>query len=457
MALPVTITGLSLGMASVGPYQSSGGNYYCFGMDGSDSTTVRCMKATDPTVSWSSIDTQDGYTGSINDIAGYQKNDVIHLVICDGSTYSQFNYKYLTFDMATDAFVLAETIISNVDTGGPWNAPLCSIAVRSTDQPVVLFQGAVATYFRIYYSLRTGTNTWAAAVEVDDVAAYSARCPVALLGDNDTIQFVYFELRGDPVGFQKALTSGNELQTSTSLAYGGWYSEGISYDLAGTTKCIVVPFTGGLLYFDAGNSPTLYCSVDPYLDWGINSASLRLFASGGMAYVLYSKTAGSNKEYYFRSTDDGGAHWSPEVSICTATNSGELRNTSRFSRIYSAASEVVLPFVYADSANTELKHNHKVVRSTILQGVANFVGGGIFISTGIGGDFTAPLEDPFRLRFSILNEGGTLDAAPWELYVSKNGGAYHAVTTTSDDAYSLNAGSSPDETPIYIPRLTIPA
>lgn len=67
------------------------------------------------------------------------------------------------------------------------------------------------------------------------------------------------------------------------------------------------------------------------------------------------------------------------------------------------------------------------------------------------------VTDPFRLRFSIYSENSARDAAPWQLYVSKNGGAYQATTTTSDYVKSVDAGASADETAILVPRLTLPS
>lgn len=67
-----------------------------------------------------------------------------------------------------------------------------------------------------------------------------------------------------------------------------------------------------------------------------------------------------------------------------------------------------------------------------------------------------PGTNPFRLRIQIANDGADVVAAPFELYVSKNGGAYAPVTTTSTmGVKSTDAGSDIDETKIYIPRLTL--
>lgn len=450
MALPVTITGIALDVATVGPYRSSGGNYYFFGKDASTATTLQCFKATDPTVAWSSVATNAGFAGDgIFDISGYVDGDIVHLVVADGTEYVTSNYKYRTFNMATEAFVIAETAAGSISTVSLH--PFSSIVVRSDGSPVVIFESTTGglSLASVSYTLRTGTNTWSGPAQVDDAGGYY---PVAALGASDEVHFVYTK---SPQVYQKALTSGNVLQSATTKADNFVYSEAVTIDFNGSKRCLAAGlFYANVLYFDSGDSPVLYTSS---LGSGINTATIRIFVRNNVVYVIYNKTISGNLDYYFTSSTDGGAHWEPEVFICHTNNNGSLTGTSRFARLFTSLYDIIMPFIYVDSAETELKYNHKPVGTIMLEGLATFSGGSSFNQVAIGGDFSAPLEDPFRLRFSIVNEGETLDAAAWQLYVSKNGGAYHAVTTTSDDAYSLNAGSSPDETPIFIPRLTIPA
>jgi hypothetical protein len=66
---------------------------------------------------------------------------------------------------------------------------------------------------------------------------------------------------------------------------------------------------------------------------------------------------------------------------------------------------------------------------------------------------------PFRIRFSIQNLLADIYSGPYELYVSKNGGAYTQVTASGTQGVltSTAASSDADETPIYVPRLTPPA
>ncbi len=61
----------------------------------------------------------------------------------------------------------------------------------------------------------------------------------------------------------------------------------------------------------------------------------------------------------------------------------------------------------------------------------------------------------FRLRFVLSNTGGNAtDADLWQIYASKNGGAYAAVTTSTASVKSADAGSSADNTSLTTQRLT---
>ena len=67
-----------------------------------------------------------------------------------------------------------------------------------------------------------------------------------------------------------------------------------------------------------------------------------------------------------------------------------------------------------------------------------------------------PGTSTFRIRFSIANTSTAATGATlFELYLSKNGGAYAPITTTSTNGVkSIDAGSDADNTVITIPRLT---
>jgi hypothetical protein len=68
-----------------------------------------------------------------------------------------------------------------------------------------------------------------------------------------------------------------------------------------------------------------------------------------------------------------------------------------------------------------------------------------------------PGTSPFRLRISVTTLPGDAGTFNYQLRVSKNGGAFTPVTATSTDGVkSTDAGTSPDNTIVRVPRLTAP-
>lgn len=66
-----------------------------------------------------------------------------------------------------------------------------------------------------------------------------------------------------------------------------------------------------------------------------------------------------------------------------------------------------------------------------------------------------PASANFRLRFSISNSNFLPGiASGYEIYVSRNGGAYQPITTSSQYVRSVDASVSPEGAAITIPRLT---
>src|SRR5205809_6050863 len=108
MALPTTITGISTAVACAGPFKSSGGNYYFFGVNSTNSDKIDALKASDPTSSFSVAGTSPTpiSTVAVQWITAVQVSDVIHLAcaINAGGTSASCNFAYYTFDMSTDTW-----------------------------------------------------------------------------------------------------------------------------------------------------------------------------------------------------------------------------------------------------------------------------------------------------------------------------------------------------------------
>ncbi len=350
MALPVTITGISTAVGCVGPFQSSGGNYYFFGLDSTNANTVQAFKATDPTSSFSSI----------------ASDSSIHLIVCSETITTAVEYTYLTFNMVTDAFVLDETIISGLTIIGQLASPPYggSIVVRSTGEAVVFFNGAQTKtggtqQARVYYSRRTGVNTWSAATEVDASGAEDVSAPEAVLGASDRVHFFYTSTVPTN-GRERSLSSANALDTELSVSNNPAI-QGLSFVSGAATK--IVAISGGnatswfSYFFDSGATPTI--STSATTSGTLNPSPNRPFNDGTTVYAVYGKSA--DGDLYVKSSTDNGATWGTETDIFAATVAAGTQNLSIDGDIYTRDSSVVIPYVVND--NGTLKYNEYIVRT----------------------------------------------------------------------------------------------
>jgi hypothetical protein len=375
MTTPVTITGLQANRRIVGVFKSSAGNYYMFGQDATTATTLQAFKATAPDVSWSSVATKTGFANDIQGLAACQNADVIHMIVGDVTTAgTSFNYKYQTFNMATDTFVTAETITSAIlptDSGNGLYG-LCEIIFRPSDsQPVALYPGPrVSTRSKANYKVRTGTATWSAAVVVDAAAATTDYYPIGIaLGASSTIHFEVLGLGTTPSAVARSLTSANVLQTASNLpaAYGrNGSGKGTSLVNGATTKVAFVnnnsSTNNGIVgYFDSGNTPTVNTSGAIGASGLMNGGSGRIVASGTNFWVIYSRS--DTADIYWSKSTDSGATWSTETLAMVATNATSGPNGDEWlsfnGTAYTRGGNTVFGYV-ANDAGT-LKYNELVL------------------------------------------------------------------------------------------------
>lgn len=371
MALPTTITGIDTAVACVGPYISSGGNVYFFGRDGTTATTLQAYKATDPTSSFSSVDTETGFGSTIRQIAGYQVGDKIHLVVGqhDGSVA---DYAYINFDMSSDLFADLGAIANglNTNTSGGVNQFGCSIIVRSgtngdgSAPAVVFFNGArVASmgnsYSQTYYSRRTGVSTWSAATQVSAGGTVDATLPEAVLGASDRVHFLWNASGGK----ERSLSSANSLDTQQSLVNLGTVQvSGISYNDGGTIRVQVTGNAGTQVYterFDSGANPTINGTQISAAAGAGSGTPCRPFVDGTDVWALWANQSTNLK---VDTSTDNGATWGTDTTAFTGT-SFSLVNAllSHDGNIYQRGSDVVIPYVVND--NGTLKYNEYVIRT----------------------------------------------------------------------------------------------
>lgn len=358
MALPVTISGISTAVACVGPFKSSGGNYYFFGRDGTTATTLQAFKATDPSSSWSSVTSNTGFTTTINSISGYQQSDVIHLAVMDGSGTS-VNLKYRTFDMSSDSFVTSETVKSafNQQDSSNGNHFYTGIVFRGSDsQPIIAYNGTrVASmgnsYARIEYARRTGAAAWTIITSIDGGGAADFYEPDAALGSSDRFHGFWAGATAET----RTLNSSNSLETRVS-GIGGIYNvrrSMVSYDSSGTQKIVGVNGNGSFR-FDSAAVPSVSNT-----DIETGAVATRIFNDGTTAYAVYRFTDG---DLYVETSTDHGATWGTKTNIFTATVASNEENLSIDGNIYQRGSSFVIPYIVND--NGTLKYNEHTVRTS---------------------------------------------------------------------------------------------
>jgi hypothetical protein len=371
---PVTITGLQANRRIVGIFKSSTNNYYMFGQDGTTPTTLQAFKATAPDVSWASIATKTGFATNVLGIAASQNADVIHLIVNDITTVNtSHNYKYQTFNMATDTFVTAETITSaiNPQDSGTGVYGLCEIMFRPSDsQPVVLYPGPqVSGRAKANYKVRTGVATWSAAVVVDAAAATTDYYPVGIaLGTSSTVHFEVLGLGTTPSMVARSLTSANALQTASNLpANYGRNGSGKGASLVNVATKVAFFNNNGSTnngiagYFDSGNTPTVNTSGAVGASGLMNAGSGRIVSNGTDFWVIYSRS--DTGDVYSSKSTDSGATWSAESLAMAATNATSGPNGDEWlsfnGTVYTRGSNTVFGYVVNDAGT--LKYNELVL------------------------------------------------------------------------------------------------
>lgn len=383
MTLPITLTDLGYARGPCGPYKSSGGNYYVIGRDSSTATTLNALKASNPASSWSSISTKTGFSTAIEGVSAYKVGDVIHLMIVDGASSSARNIKYVQFDMATDTFGTVETPVASVNVSGSYTPQTqkFGITVRSNGNAVLCFNGASVSnmgtsYTRVYYVVRTGTNTYGTVTLIDAGGTSHYQAVGASLGASDTVYLYHSVLFVDTL-ITRTLSSAGSLGTANTntdvlavCAVNGAYSTmfpqaAIAYDNGGTQK---------ICYF--GNAPSngplraQYNDSGGTLNTGTSAADLTGI-TGNMAVVdgtdiwviAGDNATGVSYQLNIAKSTDSGSTWttvaSDIVTEITQFNSfGRCGTTLSYTNV---AGDTVFPYVYCDGA--VWRYNEYVITS----------------------------------------------------------------------------------------------
>ena len=318
---------------------------------------------------WASVASVASGGASLLTLAAYQVGATIHLLI--GSTQGGTALcTYRTFDATTDAFVLGESVLGATNTTGQTGAVQtgCSLVVRSNGEVVAFFNGATTNtmgtaYARVYYSRRTGVNTWTAAVEVDSSTAADSVVYDAVLGLSDRVHFFFTNATSGTINYTRTLTSGNTLGTAAGYGSSGQYnrSKCISYVDGAAVKVRAVISINGLTFttisgFDSADSPT----VTIFGNTASGASPARLYCDIGGAPDLYVLGATTTLIQSHKSTDDGTTI-SSGVTLMTSTFDRNAQSTlSDDGKIYQRGNNVVIPYIVND--NGTLKYNEYMLR-----------------------------------------------------------------------------------------------
>ena len=286
------------------------------------------------------------------------------MLIADGTVATAVNQRYYSWSMATEAAVInGEMIQSGVATAGQsgqgW--AMASLVIRSTGEVVAYFNGVQTKTSgtfraRVYYSRRTGVNTWSAPVQIDANASFDNMSPLAILGLADSIHLLYQNTNSIWI---RALRANNTLATAVTAGGGSSYTiaqSGTRYVDGANVRCAyTVNSYGNLNSFVSGDSPsTTGNGPSPAGD------TTRVFHDGLILYGLYRNNVDS--DLYVVKSVNNGTTYGTGTSVFTGTvPMGTYQSLSVCNGdVYQSGNAFVLPYVVNDGGTW--KYNEYPVR-----------------------------------------------------------------------------------------------
>lgn len=375
MALPTTLSGLKTPPTApvLGPFQSSGGNYYVIGRDSTNANFFLALKASDPTSSFSSAGTFGSTNVPYSYDSAFQSGNVIYIVSSGSPVY------FTTFTMDTDTW---STPVSVATTTNPSSNTQVGIVVRSTGEIVVAYPGNYNAimgthYSTVYYATSTNSgSTWGTPVEIDAGGATNWQGVVAILGASDTVHFLWGN--GTSTVYQRALNSSNVMQTQGSSATGGSLTNGVAYNNSGTTK-VIVQFGGGaqVLYFDSSATPTLNMAATQSTAY----VPARVMNDGTNAWIIGTKN-GSPYTLAVTESTDNGATWGSTTATGDTLSSATEAYLSLNANVYTRGSSVVVPFVCYNSLS-KLVYDEYLIRTVSVSHVGTITSTSTLTGVGV--------------------------------------------------------------------------
>ncbi len=367
MALPVSFdTDLSVGPQNSyhGPFKGSNGAFYTVLQNtvaGVGAAFISLHKATDPTDSFSEVDTEQigGSSGDTKDsIWCVQSADIISIVMQENVGSSNAVY-YSSANLSNDT-ISAEVLIEslNTDDDGP-DAHACSIAVEPVGGDiVVVYQGdpdmVMGTeYARIDANKSTdgGTN-WSGTgfpLAIDNAGSDHWTGPVIVAGSSDRMHIFFKNDDVDDV-FQRTLLSNDNLETfpsaiDTGVDAGNLYGWGRAV-LSGTNVYAAYMDSDGTssyVKFTSADAPGNPTPITGLSDNDVDAANLSVlhgFALDGLDVHYFYSAAGIND--LLRDIDTGSG-FGTDTTVLALT---DVRHVS--SNIYDR-SGTKLAYIYDDA------------------------------------------------------------------------------------------------------------
>jgi hypothetical protein len=362
VALPTTISSLS---SPCGPFKSSGGNFYILGVSTSGTVSFVAQKATDPTTSFTQVDTEATGTASAATMQAVQDGDVIHII---GWSYTGESLTvYAQFDMSTDSFGTAQTVSSVSVVAIVGVTRTASIAeVRSNGEVVVLHPIANDSVMgtaraRLGCTVRSAGGTWGSATAVTDATAtLHFNQAQAAKGASDRIHFFWADTSAAGT-YHRSLNSSNVLATAAAKSTTvGSPTDAVYTSVGGVTRPYLATTNNVVAYVVSG---VLEILTIPGSAAGSSGEDQRLTndydGSTHNLWQVYLKTTDSDL-YALKSTN-GSASWTAEVAIFTGTVSGS--NVVSVGEVYLRGGNYVIPYVFYDTSASTYKYNEYIARA----------------------------------------------------------------------------------------------
>jgi len=318
-----------------------------------------------PDTVWASVTTKTGFTTAILNLSAYQVGSVIHMLVNDGTASTSVATKYLSFDMMTEAFLATtETVAAASAVAGQMGATVFhgSLVVRSTGEVVAFYNGLQTNTSgtpraRLYYSRRTGVNTWAAAVRVDANTGIDNIAYDACIAPNDRVHFLFYAPTNTSY---RTLSAANALgaltaYSASALPAGGQMGSG-TYVSGGTTYFI--SSLANLIHYGVSTDTTMTLATTSSAVDGFPTPYIctNTMFDGTDIYQVYIANANSDA-YVLRSADRAAANNVGIVTLANITGQG----LSKDGKIYQRGSDVVIPYIVNDAGT--LKYNEYTVRT----------------------------------------------------------------------------------------------